>query len=234
MDKIKSLLVVCMIALLGGSFAGTVQAQACYPGGGALNNEIGIRFGSLTNASNAGGINNPDRTASIGFLNGVHYKRYSSFGAFRLSLGFDRFDHEERNGCPECMRTDAKITGVKIRAGYEWFAILGNLEPYVGIDAVAGFEKYDGETYSLNSPIYRETTDQRNRRGLGLAPVAGLRLWLGGVLSISAETTVEAMFWGRSTTVSQISPETSVISRSSNYFETTFHPVNWLSLNIMF
>jgi hypothetical protein len=82
--------------------------------------------------------------------------------------------------------------------------------------------------------MYQETTWNRERRGMGLGPVAGLRLYLGYTISVSAETSVEAMFYGRKTNISRISPETTSTFRSNNYFDTSIQPLNWLSLNVLF
>jgi hypothetical protein len=69
---------------------------------------------------------------------------------------------------------------------------------------------------------------------MGLGPVAGLRLYLGYAISVSAETSVEAMFYGRKTNISRVSPETNSTFRQNNYWDTTFQPLNWLSLNVLF
>ena len=184
---VKTLL---FFALLLGFSASTAQAQ-CY-GASQSVNELGIRLGSLTNAASEGGIYIGDKAAHLGALNGLHYKRYGTYGAFRTSLGLTRYDYEARRGCPDCLRVDGKVSGVKFRIGYEWFAMLGPIEPVVGLDLVAAYGKYKGETYSIGGTDYRETTDVRDRRGFGFGPVAGLRVWLGYAISISAETSFGA------------------------------------------
>lgn len=210
-----------------------VHGQSCY-GSAVASNELGVRLVSLSDASNAGGISVPGEASSVGFLNGIHYKRYGGIGAFRASLGLTRYEHEDRRNCPDCLRTDGRVSQVRLRAGYEAFAILGLVELFAGIDAIAAFGTYEGETFSTGSGPYYETTDNRDKRGFGLGPVAGLRVFLGQTISLSAETGIEAMMYGRRTTISQISPETMTVSRKSNFYETTFHPINWLSLNVMF
>jgi hypothetical protein len=212
--------------------ATTLQAQ-CY-GASQSVNELGIRLGSLTNAASDGGKYIGEKAAHLGALNGIHYKRYGNIGAFRTSLGLTRYEHEDRRGCPDCVRVDGKVTGVKFRVGYEWFLMLGPIEPFAGIDFVAAYGNYKGETYSTGTGTYTETTDNRNRRGFGFGPVAGLRVWLGYAISLSAETSLEAMFYGHTTMISQISPEASTYSRSNNYFQSDWQPLNWLSLNVMF
>jgi hypothetical protein len=197
-------------------------------------NEIGIRLGSVTNASNFGGRYLPAQTMTFGYLNGLHYKRYGGLGAFRTSLSFTKYNIEERTNCPECLYTSAKVSGGTFRIGYEWYAVLGPLEPYVGIDALAIFGKYAGSTWSGSSTNYQEISDVRTRRGMGLSPVAGLRFYLGYAVSISAETSLDAMFLGKSTRIAKISPEGATYARSLNYFETVFQPLNWVSLNVMF
>jgi hypothetical protein len=222
-----------LIAIFPGVFLAVNGYGQC-PTNNMPVNEIGIRLGSLTNASNDGGIQIKERSTSLGIFNGLHYKRYGMFGAFRTSLGLTQYDHETRRNCPDCLRTDGKVTSLTLRAGYEWFAILGPIEPFVGLDAVFAYGKYKSETWSSSQSNYREYTDVRERRGFGLGPVAGLRFYLGYAVSISAETSVQSMFFGRSTVLSQISPEPSTTARTTNYFETTFQPLNWLSLNVMF
>jgi hypothetical protein len=197
-------------------------------------NEIGVRLGSLTNASNFGGIRVADQTASMGFFNGLHYKRYGTFGAFRTSLAITKYQYKDRQNCPDCLRTEGKVSGATLRMGYEWFAILGPFEPYIGIDAVGMFGKYSGESWNNSVTNYQESTDNRTRRGMGLSPVAGLRCYLGYAISVSAETCLDMMFLGRSTTIVRTYPEVSTYARSLNYFETIYQPLNNVSLNIMF
>ena len=218
--------------LLSAALVGSLQAQC---GANSMPvNEIGVRLGSVTNASNFGGIHAADQTTSVGFFNGIHYKRYGTFGAFRTSMALTKYQYENRRNCPDCLRTEGKVSGVTLRMGYEWFAIMGPFEPYAGIDAVGMFGKYSGETYSVSTLNYRESTDNRTRRGMGISPVVGLRCYLGYAISVSAETCVDLMFIGRSTRISQVSPESSTYARSNNYFETVYQPLNNLSLNVMF
>ncbi len=223
--------VFVMLAIVGLSF-GQAQAQ-CY-GASQSVNELGIRLVSVTNAASDGGIYIGEKTAHVGVLNGIHYKRYGNVGAFRTSLGLTRYDHNARRGCPDCLRIEGKVSSVKVRVGYEWFAMLGALEPFAGIDVVGSYGTYTGEQFTTSSANYRETTDNRIRRGMGIAPVAGLRLWLGYSISVSAETSLEAMFYGHSTRISQISPEATTTTRANNYFQSDWMPLNWLSLNVMF
>lgn len=232
MNNFKSLLAILVMAFAVPFCTNALQAQ-CY-GNNSPVNELGVRLGSLTNAAGVGGGNITEQSAHAGFLNGIHYKRYSPTGAFRASLGLTRFDYENRRNCPNCLRTDAKVTGVTLRAGYEVFAFLGPLEPFVGIDAVFSYGTYQGETYSIGSDAYQETTWNRERTGVGLGPVAGLRLYLSYSISVSAETSVEAMFYSRKTNIARISPETNSTYRQNNYFDTTFQPLNWLSVNVLF
>ena len=209
-----------------------LKAQ-CY-GASQSVNELGIRIGSLTNASSEGGLYIPEKSAHLGYFNGIHYKRYGAIGAFRTSLGLTRYDHEDRRGCPNCLRVDGKVTNLKFRAGYEFFMMLGPIEPFFAIDLVAAYGTYKGETYSTGPGTYSESTDVRNRRGMGFGPAAGLRVWLGYSISISAEASLEAMFYGNSTQISQITPEAQTTSYFGNRFVSEFHPLNWVSLNVMF
>jgi hypothetical protein len=126
------------------------------------------------------------------------------------------------------------VSGVTMRVGYEWYAIAGPFEPYVGFDVVGVVGKYVGETWSTSTTNYQEFTDTRSRRGMGLSPVVGLRCYLGYAVSIGAETCLDLMFLGRSTRIAYISPETPDYTRSNNYFETIYQPVNSVSLNVMF
>lgn len=220
------------LLLLLAAFSGRLQAQC-----GANNmplNEIGIRLGSVTNASNFGGIHVAEQTLGLGFFNGLSYKRYGTFGAFRTSIALTKYEYEARRNCPDCLRTDGKVSGLTLRMGYEWYAIMGPFEPYAGIDVVGVFGKYSGETWSTSTTNYQEYTDNRQRRGMGLSPVVGIRCYLGFAISVSAETCLDMMFLGRSTQIAHISPETSTFARSNNYFETIYQPLNNLSLNVMF
>lgn len=214
------------------ALSGSLQAQC-----GANNmpvNEIGVRLGSVTNTSNFGGIHAADQTMSLGVFNGLHYKRYGTFGAFRTSVSLVKYQYENRQNCPDCIRTQGKVSGATLRMGYEWFAIMGPFEPYAGIDAVGMFGKYSGESWNNSVTNYQEYTDHRTRRGMGISPVVGLRCYLGYAISVSAETCLDMMFLGRSTTIVRISPESNTYARSNNYFETIYQPLNNLSLNVMF
>lgn len=227
------LVLVAIVAL----FSVNLLPQAAYGqciGGNTPVNEIGVRLGSLTNASNAGGVNIPGESLHAGTLNGVHYKRYGTVGAFRTSLGLTRYTYQDRRNCPNCLRTDGKVNEIKLRAGYEWFTFLGPVEPFFAIDAVISYGTYKAESWSLGSTTYEETITTRERRGVGVGPTAGLRVYLGYAISISAETSVEAMMYGRRTTISRISPEASTFGRQNTFFDTTFQPLNWLSLNVLF
>jgi hypothetical protein len=221
--------VLVMFALLCGT-----QLSAQCGANSAPVNEIGIRLGSVNNASSFGGRYIGDQTTNVGFLNGLHYKRYGTFGAFRTSIGLTRYEYENRRNCPDCLRTNGKVSGVTLRAGYEWFGVLGIFEPYIGIDAIGVFGTYKGETYSTNATNYQEYTDNRTRRGMGISPILGIRAYLSYAISISAETSLDLLFVGRSTTIARVSPESDTYARSNNYFETVYQPLNWLSLNVMF
>lgn len=232
MKRRFSLKVVMAGALLFLAAFHRLDAQ-CYGASNSVN-ELGIRLGSVTNASSDGGMYIEDKMAHLGFLNGIHYKRYGNFGAFRTSLGLTRYEYESRRGCPDCIRVDGKVNNVKFRMGYELFGMMGPIEPFLAFDVVAAWGTYKGETFSTGSGTYYETTDIRSRRGLGFAPAAGLRVWLGYAISISAETSLEAMFYGNQTMLSQISPESQTRAFYSNRFASEWHPLNWLSLNVMF
>ncbi len=221
-----------MFLLLTAAMFGRVQGQ-CGANSMPLN-EVGIRLASVSNTSNFGGIHVAEQTLGLGFFNGLNYKRYGTYGAFRTSIALTKYDYEARRNCPDCLRTDGKVSGFTLRVGYEWYAVMGPFEPYAGIDAVGVFGKYSGETWSSSVTNYEEYTDNRSRRGMGLSPVVGLRCYLGFAVSVSAETCLDMMFLGRSTTIARVSPETTTIARSNNYFETIYQPLNNLSLNVMF
>lgn len=205
----------------------------CGPAGAPVN-ELGIRLASLTNASNFGGKYVREQSANLGFLSGIHYKRYGAWGAFRTSMGVTRYDYQERRGCPSCQTANGKVSGVTLRAGYEWFAVMGPLEPYVGLDAMAVFGNYTGTTYGTNGTNDSEFSENRSRRGMGISSVAGLRFFLNYAVSVSAEASLDMLYLERRTIISQISPEPSTVARQGNYFDTVLHPLNWLSLNVMF
>ncbi|HHG84222.1 MAG TPA: hypothetical protein ENJ82_05675 [Bacteroidetes bacterium] len=232
MKNIRPLFVAIVTICLINLFPGKAHSQCI--GGKTPLNEIGVRLGSITDASHVGGANIPGENLHTGTLNGIHYKRYSAVGAFRMSLGLTRFDYEDRRNCPNCLRTDGKVNGMKFRIGYEWFTFLGPVEPFFALNAILSYGTYKAESWSLGGAVYEETITNRERRGVGIGPTAGLRVYLGYAISISAETSVEAMMYGRKTTISRITPEASTVSRQNNYFDTTFQPLNWLSLNVLF
>lgn len=232
------LMVGCFFLLFS---AGSALAQPCYGGscygGSAIpSNELGVRIGSLTDASSVGGAYFGDAATHVGVLNGIHYKRYQSRGAFRVQLGYTRYEVDEITDCPNCFRTDGVAQQIMFKAGYEWFTFLGPLEPYAGIDAAIGLGRYEGETftYGSNPSEFMEYTDQRSRRGFGFAPVVGLRFYLSPYLSLGAETTLEAMMYNRDVTISNLNTENTSIRGQRNSWETTYHPLSWISLNVLF
>ena len=209
---------------------------SCYGGSGAPSNELGVRIGGLTNSSTDGGFYSAEHAQHLGFFGGAHYKRYQRVGAIRTAIGITHYDIEKNLDCPDCIRTDGEVNQVKVRLGYEWFTFFGPVEPYAGIDAVAAFGKYEGETftYGETGSDFWQYTEVRNKRGFGFAPVVGFRFYLGSYASIGAETTFEAMMYNRKTLVSDLNVERTTINMQRNYWETTFHPVSWLSLNVLF
>lgn len=225
----RTVLAVALAALLS---LGSLKAQC--PQNNMPVNEVGFRLFNLSDASSFGGFYVAEQTQSLGFLNGIHYKRYNTFGAFRASLGLTRYDYTARRGCPDCLRTEGKVNGFTARLGYEWFAVLGAVEPYFGLDAIGVYGKYNSETFSTNSAQYQESTDNRERRGIGFGPVAGFRLYLGYAVSLGAETSLDMLFVGKSTRISQISPETDTYARTVNGFTAVYQPINSLSINVMF
>ncbi len=232
------LFVGCFLLLLS---TGALLAQPCYGGscygGSAIpSNELGVRVGSLTDASTVGGAYSGNAATHIGFLNGIHYKRYQSRGAFRLQVGYTRYEIDEITDCPNCFRTDGLVQQVMFKAGYEWFTFFGPLEPYAGLDFAVGLGKYEGETftYGTNPSDFMEYTDQRKKRGFGFAPVIGMRFYLSSYLSLGAETTFEAMLYNRDVNISNLNTDNSSIRAQRNKWEGVYHPVSWISLNVLF
>ena len=227
-----------MLLLFAGNtlFSQACYGGSCYGGSGAPANELGVRLAGLTNSSLAGGRFVPSQGLHLGMLSGIHYKRYQSVGAVRTQVGYVGYEVDEITDCPDCIRTDGKVSQWNFKVGYEVFTFFGPLEPYAGLDAVLSLGKYEGETftYATNPQEFREYTEVRNKRGFGVAPVAGLRCYLGPFISLGAETTFEAMLYNRQTIVSDLNTERSTINQQRNFYETTFHPVSWLSLNVLF
>jgi|GEM_PF-2171707 len=222
-------------------FAGSALAQpcyggSCYGGSGIPSNEIGIRLGHLSDASSLGGLYSAKHESFLGFLNGIHYKRYQANGAFRAQFGYTQYNIDELSTGPNPFRTEGKVEQIMLKAGYEFFTFLGPFEPFIGLDFAVGMGSYEGRTYTygLNHSQFMEYTDQRTRRGFGFAPVAGLRCYLGPYISIGAETTFEAMLYNRYNNISDLNLEEPSIRSQRNAWETTYHPVSWLSLNVLF
>lgn len=209
---------------------------SCYGGSGSPINELGVRLTSLIDASTAGGYVSPNNALELGIMDGLHYKRYQQYGALRTSIGLTRYEIESNDNCPDCLITDGNVQQVKAKIGYEWFTFFGPIEPYAGFDAVVAFGKYEGETFGRGTGAMADVdyTEIRRKRGFGLAPVVGLRVYVASFVSIGAETTFEAMMYNRETLISNFTSEGTPINRQHNYYETTFHPVSWLSLNILF
>ncbi len=236
----KPFLTIALLVLLGlGTqtvFGQACYGGSCYGGSGAPANELGIRLAGLTNSSMAGGRFTPNKGLHLGFLSGIHYKRYQTVGAVRAQVGYAGYDVDETTDCPDCIRTDGRVDQWNFKLGYEFFTFFGPLEPYAGFDAVLSLGKYEGETftYGSNQQDFREYTEVRNKRGFGFAPVVGLRCYIGPFISIGAESTFEAMLYNRQTLISDFNTERPTINQQNNYYETTLHPVSWLSLNVLF
>ena len=232
------ILVGCFFLILstGNALAQPCYGGSCYGGGSIPSNELGVRLGSLTDASTIGGAYVGNAESQIGFLNGIHYKRYQTSGAVRVSLGYSRYEVDEITDCPNCFRTDGVAQQVMMKVGYEWFTFFGPLEPFLGMDFAVGLGKYDVETftYGSNPSEFMEYSDVRTKRGFGFAPVAGLRCYLSPYLSLGVETTVEAMMYNRDVSISNLSTENSSIRYQRNAWEAIYQPINWVSLNVLF
>ena len=111
-----------------------------------------------------------------------------------------------------------------------------SFEPYAGLDALVALGKYEGGTWShgSNPDPFTESTEIHHKSGLGIAPVVGFRFYLGGFVSIGAETTFEAALYTYKTAVSELSPDPSILNSQQRYGEALFHPVSWLSVNVLF
>lgn len=227
---------VLVICFGGSAWAQPCYGGSCYGGSGIPSNEIGVRLGHLSDGSTIGGVYSSKHETFLGFLNGLHYKRYQSNGAFRTQFGYNQYNIDELSSGPSPFKTEGKVEQIMLKMGYEVFTFIGPFEPFIGLDFAVGLGKYDGKTYTygINHAEFMEYTDQRTRRGFGFAPVAGLRCYLGPYLSLGAETTFEAMLYNRGTNISDLNLENPSIQSQRNSWEGTYHPVSWLSLNVLF
>lgn len=212
----------------------SVYAHAQCPPQGGGQNEIGVRLLGVTNGSNIAGRYDASHSLNLGYLNGIHYKRYADIAAFRAAVYVDHIDYEPET-MPGTTYTDAKATTFHIKAGGEVFSIMGMVEPYAALDVHVSRGIYnanvlqgDANGVSLN---YR---DERGRTGYGLSPAAGLRIFAGYGISFSAETSLDCMAFNTRMQKFASAPEDSEPATRTSSFRMMWNPVSWLSMNVLF
>lgn len=231
---LKKSILFCLMGLLFSFLAQTeLQAQCC--GAGVANNELGFRLGSYENTGAFGkgiGANKNE----VGFLSGLHFKRYSNFSAFRMSVQYDRYDIEQNSLCEDCgLTATGKVRGGQLRVGYEWIGVVGALEPYVALDLVGAITKYDGveeRTFGNNSTKEAEIT--HDRTAFGLSPVIGVRFFFTYMLSISLESRLDGMLYWNKIKRFQELPEAEFSQERVEGAEIMWHPLGNFSLNVLF
>lgn len=114
-----------------------------------------------------------EQTINLGFLNGLHYKRYGTFGAFRTSIGLTRYEYEDRRGCPTACVLSAKSQESPFTQATNGTPFSSRLSrtpestPWLSLGSTA-------EKLITPTPPTTKFTDNRSRRGMGLSPVLGL------------------------------------------------------------
>ena len=209
-------------------------AQCC--GATYASNEIGTRLLSLQNASTMGGRDFSKKNVHFGFLNGIHYKRYFNFSAFRTSFDYAYYSIEKDPVCVDCeeMKVEGKVKGGSFKAGWEFIWVLNRFESYVAVDIAGRYGTFDGNEEGPDSNgVYQRITDHRQKWGLGLVPSIGFRVFPVNILSFSVETSLEGLLgW---TTLKRINM-TDAFQETSKIFrpELLFHPIGNFSINVMF
>lgn len=219
-------------------WGGTLWGQACGPGGGGVaEHELGIRLFSLSDESMTGAVAVPSASLHSSFLKGIHYKHYDSFGAFRAQLGYARYTHDSRTAgdCFDCYDEFGEASGLKIKAGYEIYGFLGPFEPYLALDVLYLRGWYNGRIEGTGmSGQYIETNREGYRMGVGVSPAAGLRVYIGYALSLSAETNLDIAYITNKITHTQELPDPEVNTTRFTGTEFLYHPIGEFSLNVIF
>lgn len=200
-------------------------------------NEIGTRLFSLNDASGLGPANAPGQAYHPTLLSGIHFKHYNEVGAFRLSFGYmsarNRID--AGNDCTDCLSSDSNGAGGMVKIGYERFTFVGPFEPYIAVDAFISYDQYTSDVQGFGiSGDYQEYSIRNNRTGVGVSPSIGLRFFFSYSLSLGAETSLNAGLYMHKTTRNTVSPIPENRTDENNGFGWEYHPVNSLSLNVMF
>lgn len=230
----STLLALVFSGLLLAGGMNTLSAQCC--GSVYSANEIGTRLFGLTDASTLGGKTFAPAKPHFAFFNGMHYKRYFTFSAFRLSFRYIQYDLEEEPVCVDCtLRATGKVKGGDLRMGWEYIFVLGPLEPYVGGDVLATIGRYNGKEEGVGATgSYVNLEDNREKWGAGVSPVVGLRFFFGYAVSLSAEMALDAMMTSTRVQRIQSFPESKLESSGTDGSEILFHPVSNFSINVMF
>lgn len=230
----KSLKVLFALVITIGFFVNQSMSQCC--GASYAGNEFGTRLVSLSDLSNLGGKVIPSAKNEFGFLNGLHYKRYWSFSAFRLSMSYAQYDQEKTQACVDCgISESGKVTGGYLRVGYEFIAVMNRVEPYAGFDLVGRIGSYHGVEEGSGAPgetHYLE--DDRNAWGFGPSAFMGVRFFFLPGVSLGLETSIDALYTQARITRVQELPTTSVTRSLDSGFDLYFNPINNVSLNVMF
>lgn len=218
-------------------FSANLMLAQCRPP--SVNREIGTRLFGLTDASKMGGATNLGAYKSHpSLLSGIHFKAYRGIGAFRASFGITNFKFEDDKmavDCSDCYDTDVRVYGGIMKLGYEAYTIFGRLEPYAALDGFVSYDQYSSEVTGNNeNGEYTEFTERRGRTGVGVSPSLGLRFFMSYALSISAETSLNGGLYMNRNTTNAVSPIPDNTTIEDNGFDWEFHPVNWVSLNVMF
>ncbi|MCB9230713.1 MAG: hypothetical protein H6581_03580 [Bacteroidia bacterium] len=230
----KSVKYLIAFAIVTAFFAYKGQAQCC--GASYAGNEFGTRLVSFTDASTLGGKTIPAAKTQFGFLNGLHYKRYWSYAAFRVAMSYTNYEQEKTAACVDCnLEESGKVKGGYLRVGYEFIAVMNRIEPYAGFDLVGRIGSYKGVeegTGSLTETHY--LTDTRSSWGFGPSAFLGVRFFFLPGVSIGAETSLDALYTQTRFTRIQELPTTEVTRGLDSGFNLYYNPISNLSLNVMF
>jgi len=199
-------------------------------------NEIGTRLFGYTDASTLGGKLFVPAKPHFAFFNGMHYKRYFAFSAFRTSFRYIQYDVLEEPECVDCtLRATGKVKGGDLRMGMEYIFVIGPMEPYLGADLVATIGKYEGTEQGVGlSGAFQDLEDHRDKWGTGVSPFVGLRFFFGYAVSFSAETAFDALLTGTRTQRIISKPESKLEASGEDKSEFLYHPISNFSINVMF
>lgn len=194
----------------------------------ALRNEIGINTLNVNEAL----INftSPGSVLYTNYANGIMYKHH--FDKFSLRAGFDYFENTysyEAQDSTNYNLNNGKSFGKSFRAGLEKTLFFGKLQAFAAIDLIYTNGRYSGNTKGHGDKIAPYDLGYGfNYNSFGFSPAIGIKYRPFRRFSISAETSLSALYYKTSNSVANPAYP------SESSIEVLFNPLRLLSVNFHF